>query len=213
MSSYGILTFFLLPAPFFFLLLPVRALGSLAFTPIVICLTAGFYGLLRGLLLGPLVRQNAKLSHTRDPSEDVAPALDPDDVAEDGRILATGKNERRLRILAVAAAILSCVWPVVWARTLLVYVRERPGVILAFVVLFPLSALLVVRLAGRARGKMVWQREGHRDPAGLWTLLLLLNLFFAIQSKPASHHFVWIVAAASFLIGLLGWTLEKKRGQ
>jgi hypothetical protein len=213
-SSYGIMGLLLLPAPFVFLLLvPVRALGNLAFPPIAVCLTAGFYALLRWFLVGPNLRTYAKLSHTRDLSEEVAPALDPDDVGEDGRILANGKNERRLRTLAVVTAILSCVWPVIWARELLVYVRERPGVILGFLVLFPLSALLLVRLAGRARGKMVWQRKGHRDPAGVWAFLLLLNFFFMIQSKPASHHFVWIVAATSFLLGLIGWTLEKKRGQ
>jgi len=210
-SSYFILLFFVSPAlPF--LTLRAHTTGGLALGPILTCALAAFYAFVRWHVLGPNVRENAKLSHRRDLNQEVPPTLDPDDIAEDGRILATGKNERRLRVLAVAAAILSCVWPVIWALELLVYMRERP-VILAFVVLFPLSVLLVVWLAGRARGKMVWQRKGHRDPAGLWTWLLLLNFFFGIQSKPASHHFVWMVVVASFVLGLIGWNLEKKRGQ
>ena len=211
-SSYFILMFFLPALPF--LTLRAHTAGGLALGPIATCALAAFYAFVRWHILGPNVRENAKLSHTRDLSAGERPApVEPDDIAEDGRILATGKYERRLRVLALAAAILSCVWPVIWARELLVYVKERPGVIAGFVVLFPLSVLLVVWLAGRARGKMVWQRKGHRDPAGLWTLLLLLNFFFAIQSKPASHHFVWIAGVASFVLGLIGWTLEKKRGQ
>ena len=85
--------------------------------------------------------------------------------------------------------------------------------ILGFVVFFSFSTLVIVQLAGRARGKMVWQRKGRRDPAGIWTSLLLMNFLFMMQPKSAFHHFFWAVTAASFLLGWIGWTLEKKRGE
>jgi hypothetical protein len=210
-SSYFILMFFLPALPF--LTLRAHTAGGLALGPIATCALAAFYAFVRWHILGPNVRQNAKLSHTRDLSEGDAPTVEPPDIAEDGRILATGKNERRLRMLALGTAILSCVWPVTSARALIAYVRERPGIILGFVVFFSFSTLVIVQLAGRARGKMVWQRKGRRDPAGIWTSLLLMNFLFMMQPKSAFHHFFWAVTAASFLLGWIGWTLEKKRGE
>lgn len=215
MSSYGTLAFFLLPAPFFFLLVPMRAQGGLAFTPIAICVAAGFYALLRGLLLGPMVRQNAKLSHTRDLSEDVAPAPEPADVTEDGRILATGKNERRLRLLAAAGALLWCVWVFIFARGMVVGLIERRTGILIALPFLALSIWTAGQFAGRARGRMIWTWKRRRDPLALWTSMLPFVVFFMMlpSNNPAFHHLARVVAMLSILVGIFGLGLEKKRGQ
>jgi hypothetical protein len=209
-SLYGMLGLFL-PAVFF-LSLRARTSAGISIAPLAICAMAGFYALMRWQLLGPLLRQTAKLAHTKDLSEATAPVR-PNDVAEDGRILATGKYERWLRLLAALAAVLSCAWPVAIVRAILRALKEQPGAIIFGLVFVWTSVSTVLELAGRARGRMVWRRM---DPAFMWTSMATMSVIFGTWLKwngGTFHRFLLVVAGLTILLGLIGRQLEKKRGQ
>ena len=134
----------------------------------------------------------------------------------DGTIRAAGKNERLLRILAVPAAVLSCAWPIAWARKI-PDAMAKGAFPIGFSLLFiAVGGVVVVRLAGRARGKVVWRRKDKLNPATVWTSLLLLNFMFASWldwSKGTFHQLLYGVGGLSILLGIVGWSLEKKRGK
>src|SRR5262249_28655114 len=119
--------------------------------------------IVRWHLLGPMVRKFARLSHDQDPAE-IAQGVsrEPADIADDGRILATGKYERRLRLLALAATVVSCGWLLAFARGMLRLLRDHSSANFPTFYFLLVGVFLVVRFAGRARGKLVWMRKGRR---------------------------------------------------
>ena len=191
------------------LLMPLAHGAQSTVVALEICLLIGVFALMEWLLRGPVLRYNAGRSHT----ENITGT--PDDVTSDGTILATGKYERLLRILAVPAAVLSCAWPIASLRKI-TDAFGRDGLSIMFSLLFTAaSGSVVFRLAGRARGK-VWSRKDSRNPASVWTSLLLLNVLFAQfleWNKGTLHRVLYAVATLSMLLGVVGWALEKKRGK
>jgi hypothetical protein len=87
----------------------------------------------------------------------------------------------------------------------------------AFVVLLQLALIaatgtLVLRLFGRARGKITFQRRGNRNPVHIWSSVLLSNFLFPSWldwRSGALHRALYVVAGISLLLGFLGWKLEK----
>jgi hypothetical protein len=180
------------------------------FIPLVLCSFAGVYALMRWLVHGPLLRYNARRTHTEDLSGQ------PDDVADDGTILAMGKNERRLRVLAGAAALLSSTWLVALVGGL-VHTHFR-GSAAAFMLL-PYGALAVFAIlhsVGRARGKLAFAAKRRRDPSAVWVFVMLVSVLFWSRldwSRGAFHQALYVVAVLSMLIAMVGVRLERKRGQ
>jgi hypothetical protein len=207
-AGYGLIAMFL-PA----LLLPIslhRAPTSGSATPLMICTMAGLYALARWAVHGPLLRYNARRTHTEDLSGR------PDDVADDGTILAEGKNERRLRRLAVVAVALSSAWLFACLQNVPRAGAHGGGGIFFELVVIAGIGMLIVHLIGRARGKMPGRQRSLRDPASVWTSLMILNFLFAgwlDWSKGTIHRLLYIVAGLSLIVGYVGWRLEKKRGQ
>lgn len=213
-SSYGLVFVFLTSVAFFlssYLLMSrghTRASGAVV--PLGICVVVGLYALLGWVLRGPLLRYNAVRSHT----ENITGT--PDDVTSDGTIVATGQNERRLRMLAVLAALLSCAWPIAFVRKLPDILGQGAFVIGFSLLYIAAPASTVVRLVGRARGKLLWMGKRDRNPATVWTSMLWLNFFFMMcldWTKGSVHRVFHGVAALSMLLSLYGWALEKKRGK
>jgi hypothetical protein len=207
-SGYSLVMAFL-PAPL--LAIPLmRGHEPPAAAPLMVCAMAGVYALMRWAIQGPLLRHTARRTHTEDLSGQ------PDDVAPDGTILATGKNERRLRMLAVPAALLSTAWIFAFLRKLPLVLAYGGGAIVFQFVLVAGIGVLVAQLIGRARGKIRVGRNGRRDPAAIWSALMIVNIVFSNWldwGKGTVHHLLYAVAGLSLLIGLAGWRLEKKRGQ
>jgi hypothetical protein len=208
-SGYGMVAAFAPALMFPFL----AARGRLAstFVALGICVMAGFYALLRWAAHGPLLHYFARRSHTEDLSGE------PDDIAPDGSILATGKYERWLRLLALPAAVVTSVWPIALAMKLSRAAVQGGAFAIVFqLVMIAGVGMLALQLFGRARGRIIWLRRGHRNPRQIWTSLLFLNCIFTSWldwGKGGSHRVLYVVAGVSCILGLLGWTLERKRGK
>jgi len=186
-----------------------RGVGSLVIAG-EICMMAGLYALLRWVVHGPLLRYNARRSH----NEDLAPQ--PDYVAPDGRIAATGKNERWLRVLAIPAALLSAVWPIAFASKIPQHYAGGGGAVILQVVLIVLISLLVVQFVGRALGKVVLQKKGALRPSQFWTSLIMMAFLFATWldwSRGTLNRVLYMDAALSVVVGFVGWRLERSRGK
>lgn len=208
-SSFGIVATFV---PAVILVLPLsRGQMSSRELALGVCILAGCYATVRWLIHGPILRQNADRTHTGEP-----PGR-PDDVAEDGTILATGRNERRLRILAVAAALLSSAWLVALLSKLpSVAWREGAVGIVFQLALIAAAALAILRLIGRARGRLVVVARDRRNPREGWLLLGVFNLVLVGHldwSKGVLHQVLYVVAGLSAILAVAGWQLEKKRGK
>jgi hypothetical protein len=204
-SSYALLAAAFSPALFWMLALSSADAPS-SVRALIACAHAGFYALVRWLVLGPILRQRARQSHTESLSDE------PSDVAPDGTILATGKNERRLRVLAAVAALLTCVWPVVFALKLPAAVRHGGFAILLPLALIAVSVLVIADLAARARGKTLGRKQ--RNPEVVWTCLFVSGVLFAIALKWGEgplQRVVLVVYVASVLISIAGERLEKRR--
>jgi hypothetical protein len=178
--------------------------------PLGICCSAGLYALMRWATHGPLLRYNARRSHREDLSSQ------PDYVAPDGKILAIGATERRLRILAAVGAALACAWPIAIAMTLpRTAGTGRSELVLCFTVIAA-SVLIIVQLWGRASGRMLFRPKGKRSPKDLWYTTTLMS--FVMWSSSSSIHWrderlrpmMLVVAGASLIVGVVGWRLERK---
>ena len=186
-----------------------RGVGSLVIA-VEICVMAGLYALLRWVIHGPLLRYNARRSH----NEDLA--SQPDYVAPDGSIAATGKNERWLRVLAIPAALLSAAWPVAFASKIPQHYAGGGGAVILQLVLIVMSSLLVAQFVGRALGKVLLQKKGARSPSQLWTSLMMIAFVFANWldwSRGTLNRVLYMVAALSVIVGFVGWRLERSRGK
>jgi hypothetical protein len=192
----------------------LRSAGaSSSLTALVTCAHAGFYALVRWLVLGPILRQNARRSHTESRPEE-SRFDQPTDVAPDGTILATGKNERRLRVLAAVAALLTCVWPVALAMKLPAAARHGGFAIVRPLVFIAASVLVIADLVARARGKILGRKYVPRHPGGVWIGFFVSGVLFAIAlkwGKGPLRHIVLVVYLASMLISIAGERLEKHR--
>jgi hypothetical protein len=207
-SGYGIV-FAFVPA-LMFVIPGVSGQMRSSFAALGVCAMAGFYALLRWAVHGPLLRYNARRSHVENLGGQ------PDDVAPDGRILATGPHERRIRTLAVASALVACWWPIVLTvRIPITWALYGPGGVALRMLFIALTVLGVVQLVGRARGRIWWRPNGQRDPVNIWTWWILFNVVFpnwTDWSKGPIYRAVDVMAALMILLGLAGWQLEKKRG-
>lgn len=175
--------------------------------PFLLCVVAAGYVLLRWLQLGPRLRESARRSHG-------AALVEPDYVGPDGWIRPS-RNERWLRVLAALAALLSCGWLagfVVKVPALL----TTPGQLLLPLLFVGAIALIIVRCAGRALGRIVLRKnEEQRNPKDFWSYLMWMNAAFGMMldwSKGGlRHQLLYGVAALSLLVGYAGWTLEQRR--
>jgi hypothetical protein len=176
----------------------------------MILAAAGFFAFWNWVVRGLLRRHFARRSH----SEDLVGV--PADIAEDGTILATGKNERRLRLLAATAAVVACAWPMTSMNALPRILRERPGAIVPWLLFLSLGVLTVVHLIWRARGKLLWFRKRREEALGPWAALGITTALFVNHlewSRGTLHRVLFFVGGLLVAIAIAGWRLEKKRGQ
>jgi hypothetical protein len=185
--------------------------------PLAICVAIGAHAVGGWALHRLIVPGLARRAHTADITAGVGDGgRPPDDVAEDGTILATGGNERLLRRLAWLAAALAAVWPITFVPKLTTFAAGSALRLVFGCLPFVLGALVAAQLVGRARGRMLFSNRGRRDPANVWLLWMLLNIVFASgvidRGSSSASWRPLALAGLSLVLGLAGQRLEKKRG-
>jgi len=214
-SSYSL---FLMSLPVLAVCLVLMRRGGPPAFALAICAVAAFHALLLWAIRGPLRRHNARRSHTEDITVNPDRQRPPTDIAEDGTILATGVNERRLRKMAVVASGLAAVWPIYLASKLPIFATRGGGPAIAFgLAVIAAGAVLVYQLLMRARGRMLFSNRGRRDPSIVWACFFMLNMLFrsGFQDRKgvAFSGALLVVSGLSIILGVAGMLLEKKRGK